>query len=186
MGDSLPSVALGSRWTVVGVAAGSDHTCARLEDGVARAVKCWGGNFDGELGLGDIAKRGYEQGPGDPGNHRGDEGGEMGDSLPSVQLGTNRSAVTLALGGWFSCALLDDASVKCWGSNSYGQLGLGNASDRGGAGGEMGDSLPAVDLGRAVVQLVVGWRHACALLDDGQLCAPHPISLTWVGCVSFS
>ena len=28
--------------------------------------------------------------------------------------------------------------------------------------------------GRTVVQLVVGGHHTCALLDDGQLCAPDP------------
>ena len=107
----------------------------------------------------------------------------MGNSLRAVQLGTGRSAVALALGWLHSCALLDDASVKCWGRNRYGQLGLGDTLDRGDDGGEMDDSLPSVPLGRAVVQIAAGSFHTCTLLDDGQLCAPHPLSLTWVGCV---
>jgi len=169
MGDSLPSVDLGSGWTVVEVAAGSYHTCARLEDGATRAVKCWGWNDYGQLGLGDV-------------NDQGDQGGEMGSSLRAVQLGTGRSAMALALGSSHSCALLDDASVKCWGDNYRGQLGLGDTLDRGNEGGEMDDSLPAVDLGGAVVQIVAGYYHTCALLDDGQLCAPHPLPRLWLGC----
>jgi alpha-tubulin suppressor-like RCC1 family protein len=100
----------------------------------------------------------------------------MGDSLPAVQLGTGRSAVALALGGYHSCALLDDASVKCWGSNSYGRLGLGDTQSRGGEGGEMGDSLSAVDFGpnRTVVQIAAGSLHTCVVFDDGQLYAPRP------------
>jgi alpha-tubulin suppressor-like RCC1 family protein len=111
----------------------------------------------------------------------------MGDSLPAVQLGTGRSAVALALGSFHSCALLDDASVKCWGTNSReGRLGLGDVNHRGDKVGSMGDSLPAVQLGRTAVQLVAGSVHTCALLDDGQLCAPRPLSRTLMGCFSLA
>ena len=171
MGANLPSVDLGANWTAVEVAVGNSHSCARLENGAARALKCWGRNaygvprplryWGGQLGLGDM-------------DSRGDGGGEMGDSLPAVQLGTGRSAVALALGDYHSCALLDDASVKCWGHNSHGQLGLGDTLDRGCGQGGMGDNLPAVFLGagRTVVQLVAAGAHTCALLDDGNLYAP--------------
>ncbi|KAJ1474415.1 hypothetical protein T484DRAFT_3264942 [Baffinella frigidus] len=156
MGANLSSVDLGAGWTIFEVAAGYLHTCARLENGEARALKCWGGNIAGQLGLGDESSR-------------GDGGGEMGDSLPAVQLGTGRSAVALALGGDHSCALLDDASVKCWGRNWDGLLGRG--TDEWGYRAEMGDDLPAVDLGagRTAVQLAAGRWQNCALLDDGQL-----------------
>ena len=133
MGANLPSVDLGA-WTAVEVAAGERHTCARLENGTARALKCWGSNYYGQLGLGDSDLRG------------GDGGGDMGDSLPAVQLGTNRSAVGLALGRDSSCVLLDNGLVKCWGRNYYGQLGLGDSDSRGDGGGEMGDSLPSVPI----------------------------------------
>ena len=135
MGTHLPSVDLGSGWTVVEVAAGNSHTCARLEDGAARALKCWGSNnFYGRLGMGDSISR-------------GGAGGEMGDLLPAVQLGTGRWALALDLGIVHSCALLDDgASFKCWGDNDKGQLGLGDVETRGDRGGEMGDDLPSVPL----------------------------------------
>ena len=41
----------------------------------------------------------------------------------------------------------DDDSLKCWGSGSYGRLGQGSVEHIGDNPGEMGDSLPPVDLG---------------------------------------
>ena len=184
MSSFLPFVDLGSslhpsEWTIVEVGAGDGHTCARLENGAARALKCWGRNERGALGLGDTINRGDQEGS-----------PEMGDRLPAVQLGTNRSAVSFALGGDFegghSCALLDNGLVKCWGSNRHGRLGLGDSFNRGDSDGEMGDSLPAVDLGGKVVQLAAGEGHNCALLDDGRMCAPHPRPFPWTGCVSLA
>jgi len=133
MGANLPSVDLGSGWTAVEVAAGGYHTCVRLQNGAEQALTCWGRNKHGQLGLGDTTTRGRM-------------GGQMGDSLPAVQLWAGRWAVALALGDEHSCALLDDASVKCWGWNRYGQLGIGDTRDQGDEGGQMGDSLPSVPL----------------------------------------
>jgi len=42
--------------------------------------------------------------------------------------------------------VLDNASIKCWGGNAFGQLGLGNTSNRGDGLNEMGDSLPVIGL----------------------------------------
>ena len=53
-------------------------------------------------------------------------------------------------GGTFSCAILYGGVIKCWGRNEYGQLGLGDTSNRGDGPGEMGDNLPVVDLGTYV------------------------------------
>jgi alpha-tubulin suppressor-like RCC1 family protein len=44
------------------------------------------------------------------------------------------------------CTLLNDSSVKCWGLNNYGQLGLGDKDARGNDLNEMGDNLPTVKL----------------------------------------
>ncbi|RMF60337.1 MAG: hypothetical protein D6746_07015, partial [Bacteroidetes bacterium] len=130
MGTNLPAVDLGTG-VISGVEAGSTHTCALLDNAT---VKCWGSNVNGQLGLGDKLTR-------------GDDPGEMGNSLPPIDLGAGRTPTAIAAGGSFTCARLDNATVKCWGANSDGQLGLGDTSDRGDAPGEMGDNLPAVDLG---------------------------------------
>jgi alpha-tubulin suppressor-like RCC1 family protein len=63
-----------------------------------------------------------------------------------MDLGTGRTARSLALGWAHTCALLDDGTVKCWGRNYFGQLGLGDTRDRGGEPNQMGDHLPVVDL----------------------------------------
>ncbi|MCB1017083.1 MAG: carboxypeptidase regulatory-like domain-containing protein [Acidimicrobiales bacterium] len=153
MGDALPAVDLGTGRTATAVSTGGGHTCALLAGG---DVKCWGAG--GALGLGDTLPRG--SGP-----------GEMGDALPTVDLGTGRSATAISAGADFTCALLDDGSVKCWGENRFGQLGLGDTDDRGVGPGEMGDALPAVDLGagRTATAVTAGDLGACARLDDGSV-----------------
>lgn len=140
---------------VVALSAGGYHVCALLEGG---AVKCWGSNRYGTLGIGDT-------------NDRGDEPGEMGDALPEVELGTNRRAVAISAGLVHTCALLDDGAVKCWGDNHLGQLGIGDANDRGDDPNEMGDALPAVELGtnRRAIAVAANEGTSCALLDNHQV-----------------
>jgi alpha-tubulin suppressor-like RCC1 family protein len=155
MGDSLPAVDLGAGRIAVSLAAGAGHTCALLDDG---SVKCWGQSLHGELGSGNKTSRGI-------GPH------EMGDELPNIDFGTNRFAVSISAGQDHTCAVLDDGSVRCWGLNDHGQLGLGDTDDRGDDPGEMGDALPSVDLGenRVVLALQAGAYHNCAVLDDEAL-----------------
>ncbi len=152
MGVNLPSVSLGTGRTATSISAGYRHTCALLDNGT---VKCWGAGGDGRLGQGDTA-------------NRGDGPGEMGDSLPAVALGTGRTATAITTGNAHTCALLDNGTVKCWGDNVYGQLGLGDTEDRGNTAGEMGDSLPAVALGagRTATAISSSNAHTCALLDN--------------------
>ncbi|CAN0383720.1 unnamed protein product, partial [Pylaiella littoralis] len=131
MGDDLPTVELGTGETAVEVSAGSQHTCAVLSTG---GVKCWGRGFFGNLGLESFRAMGHFP-------------NTMGDDLPYVNLGAGLSALTVKAGGERTCAVLDNGSLKCWGGNSGGQLGLGDVDPRGLAAGQMGDDLPAVNLG---------------------------------------
>jgi uncharacterized repeat protein (TIGR01451 family) len=80
MGDNLPAVPLGTGRTVLAVEAGHLENCAILDD---HALKCWGFNSSGGLGLGDTVGR-------------GDDPGEMGDALPIVDLGTGHTMVPVA------------------------------------------------------------------------------------------
>ncbi|EYF07398.1 RCC1 domain-containing protein [Chondromyces apiculatus] len=57
-----------------------------------------------------------------------------------------RRPVDALAGELHTCALLHDGTVKCWGYNHDGQLGLGNTPDQGDDDGEMGDALPTVKL----------------------------------------
>jgi alpha-tubulin suppressor-like RCC1 family protein len=154
MGNTLPTVNLGTGRTAkqLSLSANGDFTCALLDNAT---VKCWGHSTAGSLGTGDN-------------NHRGDNAGEMGDSLPAVNLGTGRTAKAVVAGGVFTCAILDNDTVKCWGSNNDGSLGQGDKVNRGLAPSELGDALPAINLGtgRKVKQLAAGAWHACAILDN--------------------
>ena len=136
MGNKLDAIELGSGRTATAIAAGYHHTCAILDNS---SIKCWGSNNAGQLGLGDTSNRGdlTTDGLG----HR-----EMGDNLPVVNLGAGRTARGITAGDSHTCALLDNFSVKCWGKNESGQLGLGDNSTRGDGSGEMGDNLPVISL----------------------------------------
>ena len=74
----------------------------------------------------------------------GDNTGEMA-ALPTVNLGTGRTATAIATGFHHTCALLDNASVKCWGNNDNGQLGIDNSTTMGDNSSEMA-VLPSIDL----------------------------------------
>ena len=121
----------------------------RIDDAIG------GDNASGQLGQGDTIRR-------------GDGLNEMGDDLPTINLGSGRSAALIATGVKHTCALLDDATVKCWGENSAGQLGQGNVENRGDGLNEMGDNLPPVDLGsgRSALAISTGASHTCAVLDN--------------------
>lgn len=91
--------------------------------------------------------------------------------LVGAQPAWARGVVELSLGAEHSCALLDDGSVRCWGANDSGQLGLGDVDPRGDVPGEMGASLAAVNLGAGVrvKQIAAGGKHTCALLETGAI-----------------
>ncbi|MGA1406720.1 MAG: hypothetical protein ACO33B_01700 [Ilumatobacteraceae bacterium] len=110
------------------MSAGAAHTCALLDDST---VKCWGNGADGRLG--------YENA-----NDIGDDAGEVGNSLQAVSLGTGRTAVAISAGAQHTCAVLDDASLKCWGKGTNGRRGSDSTTSAGSTAGTMGDSLAIV------------------------------------------
>jgi alpha-tubulin suppressor-like RCC1 family protein len=159
MGDNLTAVDLGTGRTATAIAAGYQHTCAILDN---ESIKCWGANASGQLGLGHT-------------NNLGDGLNQMGDNLTAVDLGTGRTAKAIAAGYQHTCVILDNESVKCWGLNDKGQLGIGINSGSnvkmGDGSGEMGDSLPAVDLGsgRTAKAISAGYQHTCVILDNASV-----------------
>jgi alpha-tubulin suppressor-like RCC1 family protein len=97
------------------LAAGSDHTCALLSDG---SVTCWGNNDFGQLGYGNTDAIGDDELPSAAG-------------AVSVTNAPGVTVVQIAAGGFHTCALLSDASVKCWGDGGSGELGYGNTHNVG-------------------------------------------------------
>lgn len=166
MGTNLPFLNLGTGVLVQQIAMEGHHVCALTTDG---RVKCWGRNTDGQLGYEDTDHRGYAP-------------GQMGDNLPFVDLGPGVTATRIACGGHHSCALLDSGNLKCWGMNTYGQLGYEDTITRGASPGTMGGNLTTVNLGsgRQAMDVDVtgfytfnggrfGYGHTCAVLTDGFL-----------------
>ncbi|MEZ5101095.1 MAG: hypothetical protein R3C15_15115 [Thermoleophilia bacterium] len=87
------------------VSTGDVHTCALLDDG---AIACWGSDSNGRLGNGaPLANT---------------------DEPVLVTLPVGRLATAVSVGDSHSCAILDDGSLRCWGSDFDGQLGDGRPS----------------------------------------------------------
>ncbi len=149
--DEFPSVAgpvsVSADGLITQIAAGSDHTCALLDDG---SVRCWGDNTYGQLGYGHTDTIGDDEPP---------------KYVSAVDVGGPVTQV--AAGSYHTCALLESGNVRCWGNGDYGQLGYGNTQEIG------DDELPSqvgyVQLGGAVSQLTAGFLHTCALLQSGDV-----------------
>jgi alpha-tubulin suppressor-like RCC1 family protein len=137
------------RWTPVSVSGisnavqidvGGEHVCALISDGT---VKCWGRGTEGQLGT----------------------GGTSSSSMP-VQVSGITNAVKVSAGGGsgggYSCALLSDKTVKCWGWNGVGSLGDGTTTNR---------PTPVSVSGIAnVVQVSASmYGHTCAVLSSGAI-----------------
>ena len=82
-------------------------------------------------------------------------------SCPSAGGGSAPAKVIfIDTGGLYSCALISNGRVHCWGDAGAGQLGYGNNSDR----NAPGEAIPGLD---KVVQISAGSAHTCALISDG-------------------
>ena len=68
------------------------------------------------------------------------------------------TATQIAAGFYHSCALLADATVKCWGGNGLGQLGNGTNTGS--------NTAVAVTGVTGVTAIAAGLAHSCALLAD--------------------
>jgi len=153
LGEALAAVDLGEGRRARAIAAGSDHSCALLDDG---AVVCWGQNDLGQLGLGHT-------------EHRGDDPGELGESLAAVDLGLGRRALAIAAGGHTTCVLLDVGTIACWGNNDRCQCGSPASPAVGDEPSEMGSHLLHVDVPEPARAISVGDTHVCALTTAGSM-----------------
>jgi len=122
-------------YSVGGPAVGA-QTCALRTDG---AIRCWGSNEFGQLGIGTIS----------------------GPVLTPMNVLGMTDAVELVMGRYHVCARQADGDVFCWGRNEYGQIGDGTLAAR--------NAPYPVPLPRPAVHVAAGGYHSCALLDDDQV-----------------
>ena len=98
---TTPVTVAGGLNGVQAIAAGNEHTCALLADG---SVRCWGINHSGQIGDGT---RGFSF----PEPSR----------IPTIASG----AVAISAGSAHTCARMSSGTVRCWGTDDWGQLGRG-------------------------------------------------------------
>ena len=136
------------------VAIGANFSCAAGSDGT---VSCAGGNASGQLGISPTTK--------------------ASSPVPLRIAATALSGVRdITAGDAFACARLN-STVRCWGSNASGQLGIGTTSTspspvpanvRTGA-------IPALGATTPVTAISAGGSSACAVVGGG----PSGIARCW-------
>lgn len=77
---------------------------------------------------------------------------------------------SLRAGGNHTCAMLNNGSVRCWGSATFGQLGYGNTLPIGdNEHPYLAGDVPLGGLGDKSAQITTGGDHSCALLTSGSI-----------------
>lgn len=135
-GSPTPVQVVGLTQDVAAVATGNVSSCAVLTTG---ALKCWGSNVSGQLGLGST-------------------GGKI--TSPAQVSGLTSGVSAVSMSGTSACALLTSGGVKCWGANYAGQLGNGTTTDR-------NTPVDVTGLTSGVTAVARASDTSCALLTTG-------------------
>jgi len=120
------------------IATGASHSCAVKTD---NSLYCWGDNTSGQLGIGSVG----------------------GQQTSPLRVGLSVWA-EVAAGKDHTCAIQDGSDqLYCWGSNSYGQLGIGSSG--GNYGSPQQESTASTDW----MTLEVGDYFSCATELNGDV-----------------
>merc|ERR1719334_197832 len=149
MGDYLPTIEFPDGFTAIKLVAGWYFNCVLGLD-QSMAIVCWGRNGNYQLGDGSKVDR-------------GDEANEMGDNMVPVDLGAAFVPIDIEAGGGHVCTMNEDQEIKCWGDNTYGQLGIGCEWTE-----QFGDDLPVLEFPSEFLpqQMGMGSHHSCFLDFD--------------------
>ena len=134
----LLTSALGSGQSAIALSSGGYHSCAVLDNG---EVVCWGFGGNGQIGNGATSN--------------------VNTPTLTNSFGSGRIAVGITTGEYFSCALLNDGSVACWGNGGNGQIGNGGTS-------QVNTPTQTSGFGQGVTVTAIssGNRFVCAILDN--------------------
>jgi alpha-tubulin suppressor-like RCC1 family protein len=189
LSSSTPVQVTGLTSGVTDVGVGADSSCALLSSG---AVKCWGGNSDGELGNG--ASGGQSNVPvstiasgatalavayyhacaivGTGVKCWGFNGdGELGDGSTTLRTspvsvsGLGGTPVSIAAGVAHTCVVLSTGTIRCWGYNSNGQLGDGTINST-----KANPPITVSGIGSGAGQVAAGGYHTCAIVSGAAQC----------------
>ncbi|HEY1085289.1 MAG TPA: hypothetical protein VGE34_01010 [Candidatus Saccharimonadales bacterium] len=134
--------AMPSGATIQQVSPGGSHTCAIASDNQAY---CWGLNSSGQLGSNSTT-----------------------NSNTPVKVVTSffggLSFRQISTGVSNTCIIASDNQAYCWGSNAYGQLGIGSTTQYYGPVTAAGGALA----GQTVREITVGATYACAVASDNK------------------
>ncbi|MEM7158082.1 MAG: hypothetical protein AAF799_34895 [Myxococcota bacterium] len=131
------------------IAAGLDHTCARLGGG---DVLCWGRNNLGQLGV--------------PGS---ESIGDNEDPATATMVMLDGEAINIDANYNHTCVWFPTGEIQCWGEGTQGKLGYGNEDDIGDD--EEVNTQTTIDLDFNPTHLATGEDHTCArLLSTGIFC----------------
>jgi len=167
IGDDEPASAAGIvdvGGKVLKLALASAHTCVLLEGG---SVRCWGYGKEGRLGTGNIPVAACLDGQQnfqcdlDPACCIGDD--EHPGAIAPVDVGG--PVDDIVVGDSHTCVLLTEGTVRCWGDNYLGELGLGFPATIGDD--EVPSTTEPVNLGDQAIRLFGGSLDTCAVLKAG-------------------
>jgi alpha-tubulin suppressor-like RCC1 family protein len=152
---SNPSLSLGQvgsamNWLTVASGESDNFVLGLAADGTLSA---WGDNTYGQLGDGTTTQRSAPVIVPRPGASPADDAGWAAHPL---RIASGEWA-------WYSCVVKPNGALLAWGDNAYGQLGLGDHTDR---------NLPVqVGTGTTWTSVACDWRHTAAIAADGTLWA---------------
>ncbi len=127
------------------VSLGIWHSCALMQD---RTVRCWGNDDYGQLGSGaaSVTTTCFPA--------TGISGTPQICVAP-IAISSLSNVTALAAGGYHTCALISDGSVKCWGRNDRGQLGDGTTVSK---------AAPVTPIDSGAIAIATGRFHSCAVV----------------------
>jgi alpha-tubulin suppressor-like RCC1 family protein len=137
-GDGLLPVRVAPQLTFYDVSVGQGHVCAITREG---ELYCWGRNTQGQLG--DASTASQERRP--------------------LRVDADMLYRRVAAAQTHSCAITRDGRLRCWGTDAFGDLGLGASP------GTLVTTPTQVGTAADYVQVRANWFHTCALRENGWL-----------------